>query len=227
MKKEEIKKIQCITCGIETKHEKLWSKTYKWDSEEAGIHGIDVYEAYSCLGCENVTFCKISTNSENFEMIGKDKEGKEIIEYSKSINYYPRRNKRMIKEKYEIWHAPARIRRIYHETIEAYNNELLTVCALGIRAVIEAICIEEGVKTEGLYNKIEELIKKGIITSKLGGGLQECRLLGNESAHQLQIFGDEELLAAINLIENVLESHYIMDNKIKDIKDRKKLISKF
>lgn len=220
-KEEGIIKIRCIVCGLDTNHKKLWSKDFNYHDEESEIWATDTQEVYSCLGCDHITFRTVSINSEDIDVVGENEKGEPIYGLAKTITLYPKRDRRMIQKKYDIWNAPTKVRRIYQETIEAYNNGLLTLCGIGIRAIIEAICLEEKIIVEGLNNKIDELIKKGIVTPKLGEGLQESRLLGNESAHELETFGDRELLASIQLIENVIDGHYSSADKILSLKARK------
>ena len=215
-KKDNIIKIQCASCERETNHKKEWEKNVHEDYDEYDIWQDTTYTAYSCQGCNTITFRIVSINSEEVE----SEEDGDLI-HTKHINYYPNRNTRMIKERMDVHDAPPKVRRIYHETIEAYNNELPILCAIGIRAIIESICLAENITVQGLDKKIDALIEKGIITPKLGEGLQENRLLGNESAHEHESFGDIQLTTAIRLIENVIEGHYSTSSKIEYLKARK------
>ncbi len=216
-KKDNSLKIQCASCERETNHKQLWEKNIHEDFDEGNIWQDITYSAYSCRGCNTITFRIVSTNSEETETA----ENGEEIALTEHINYYPKRSIRMIKERFDIYDAPPKVRRIYHETIEAYNNELPILCGVGIRAIIEAICLGEGITVHGLDNKINALIQKGVVTAKLGEGLHENRLLGNESAHELESFGDMQLSIAIRLIENVIENHYSTPSNIRLLKARK------
>ena len=194
----------------------MWEKKVHEEYDEYDIWQDTTYAAFSCQGCNTITFRILSTNSEEIEP--SDNGEMSLTEH---VNYYPKRSMRMVKERIDIYDAPPKVRKIYHETIEAYNNELPILCGVGIRAIIEAICLEEGITIHGLDNKINALIQKGVVTAKLGEGLHENRLLGNESAHELESFGDQELMIAIRLIENVIESHYNTQSKIQFLKARK------
>lgn len=215
-KKDNFIKIQCVYCERETNHKKVWEKNIHEDFDEGDIWQDTTYSAYSCRGCNTITFRIVSANSEEIETAENGD-----MAFTEHTNYYPKRSNRMIKERIDIYDAPPKVRRIYHETIEAYNNELPILCGVGVRAIIEAICLEEGITVHGLDNKINALIQKGVVTAKLGEGLHENRLLGNESAHELESFGDMQLSIAIRLIENVLESHYSTPGNIRFLKARK------
>lgn len=207
-------KIPCKTCSNWTNHKKEWSKEEKINIEDGFFS--TTYEVLSCLGCGTITFRTVAVDSDDWE---EDDEGQ--TELVPTVSYYPKRDSRMIKILPEIWTVPTKVKKVYEETIESYNNGLPILCAIGIRATIEAICLNEGVEAETLDDKIRQLISRGIVGSKLGEGLQENRLLGNESAHNLESFGDRELLAGIKLIENVIESYYLAQRKIDILKKRK------
>jgi Domain of unknown function (DUF4145) len=78
------------------------------------------YQIVQCRGCETVTF-RI-----------EDQSGKEIQSYPKKQFSFS-----------EIETLPRNLKYIVEEVEEAYNNGLLTLCAAGIRTIIEGICIEE------------------------------------------------------------------------------------
>ena len=57
--------------------------------------------------------------------------------------------------------APATIQLLYHETIGSFNHLHKTLCVAGIRAIIEAICLDK--KIEGK----KEIKKRGCSGEKL------------------------------------------------------------
>ena len=215
-KKEEIVQAFCASCHQVTNHSVEWEKPMRKESDDGEMWESTTYQALMCRGCEKIVFKTIYMFSE--ELVPDGTGDYELVE---TIRFYPPANERMIKTIEGVRYAPPKVRRVYNETVEAYNNELRTLCAIGIRSIIEAICIEEGIIQHGLFDKIKELTSKKIVTPKLGAGLQESRLLGNDSAHQLDAFGDLELVTAIKLIENVIESHYAIEDRINSLKSRK------
>jgi hypothetical protein len=118
----------------------------------------------------------------------------------------------MLKPK-GMFNAPLVVKRIYRETIEAYNNELPTLCAAGIRSVIEAICKDKDIQGRDLKERIEKLKEEGVITSDFAEAIHENRLLGNDALHELKLFGDTELKTAIELIESFIDFLYEAKNK--------------
>src|SRR6185312_7083755 len=92
-----------------------------------------------CNGCENASFRSVVVDSENIDGNGQmfprvmyypgepaaEKEPDDVLD----IKHFP--------------HLPKKPKRIYRETIEAYNRELFTLAAGGVRAIIEAICADK------------------------------------------------------------------------------------
>ena len=108
----------------------------------------------------------------------------------------------------------------YIFALYGHNNNQLILCSIGIRGIIEAFCIEKGIKKRTLELKIDELGTKGIITSTLREGLDKSRLMGNNGAHQLEIFDKEELKTAISLINRLIDDIYSLPEKVKELKKR-------
>ena len=210
---KKIVKILCKKCKTETNHTLEWSKTDRWGTED--IQGKDVSEILICNGCDAITYRILSSNSEDLYRISEHE-----WDYDVTIKYYPQRGYDMIEPIFEIWNAPFKIRKIYRETIDAFNNNQLILCSIGIRGIIEAFCIEKGIKKRTLELKIDELGTKGIITSTLCEGLHESRIMGNGGAHQLEIFDKEELKTAISLINRLIDDIYSLPEKVKELKKR-------
>jgi hypothetical protein len=212
--KKKIEKILCPTCGVSTNQEVVWnSKELGWNDEESGIWESTSFDLLQCLGCETPTLRKKYLFSEDLNMARID--GKDVI--IPEVTLWPKTSYRMLKLKYML-EAPPSVKRIYRETIEAYNNELQTLCAAGVRAIIETVCKDKGIIKEDLKEKIDELRNKGLINSDLAEALHENRLLGNDALHESILFGDTELKTSIELIEAFIDIIYETKNKAKLLK---------
>jgi len=215
-KKEKIKSILCPNCKTETKHKCEWKqqKREEWAGGQIFLDNDDL--VYSCMGCGYITLIKSKWFSENLIM-GDDGNA----EADEEVHYFPKRDHKTIYPRVEYHHLPSKVKTVYEEVINAYNEDLLILCAIGIRALIESVCIEEKISGKDLKEKIDGLATKNIITKPLSEGLQENRLIGNEGAHRIESYTKEELKIAINLIEILLENHYTIAEKIAKLKERK------
>ncbi len=216
-------KVLCSSCSNITKHIVLTSISEngfeEW-TEYHVFHWKTDYEIIQCLGCESVSFRSYSVNSEH-----DDYEGRQIP----TVRLYPQRSNDTLSLK-SFMNVPFNLQRIYSETIETYNYENLTLCGAGIRALVEGLCIENGIsggdvatlKHDGsteikrrtnLQGKINGLYESGKLTSEYAEILHEHRFLGNEAIHELATPSKEDLKLAIEIVENVFETLYEIPNK--------------
>jgi hypothetical protein len=122
-------------------------------------------------------------------------------------------------------------RRIYRETVEAYNRELYTLAAGGLRAIIEAICADRSI-TDGpcevedkrsgekrierrtdLRAKIHGMAERGVLTKAHADTLHEHRFLGNKALHELRTPSPDDLSVALAIVEHTLETIYELPKK--------------
>lgn len=218
--KTKILKIHCVSCNKETNHLVEWRKAWTEDDgiEQTGIWVRYEIEVLKCMGCDEYTFRKCSMCSEDIYPVGEDEEGNAIVDYEENIIFYPDRKNKLIHEISEIYLTPPEVRKIYSETLFAINNSLPLLSGIGIRGIIEAICSSEGINSGSIKNKIQTMFDNGIITNTLKEGLQENRLLGNYSVHQLYSGSDEELQAAMELINILIKTHYSVPEKTEILK---------
>jgi len=118
--------------------------------------------------------------------------------------------------------------------IDAFNHGLFILCAGGLRACIEGICISEGIKDgpveivkagvkvikrkKDLQGQISGLFEKGLLTKKHAEVLHEHRFLGNEALHELDSPSKSELILAIEIVEHTLENLYELSPKVSDLR---------
>jgi hypothetical protein len=217
--KDSICKVLCTSCRHETNHKVLYSlllhgkeefeeySWYEWENE---------YQVIQCLGCDEISFRVTKSDSES--------QNPETGEYDVEEILYPKRTKETINGKIYL-NLPFTIKILYQETIDCYNNNILLLCAAGVRSLVEGICqnkkitggnIEilrkDGTKerkhSKNLDGKINGLYEKGILTEENAKVLHEHRYLGNEAVHELSMPSRSELELAIIIIEHILDSIY-------------------
>lgn len=205
--KDKIRKVVCNRCDNQTNHVVCSSVESSWGNED--IQGIDTYEIIRCSGCDNISFRIGSTDSESYDY---DETTGGAVSYSEIEQIYPSRlmGRTALKELYLI---PDKVRFIYKETHVALCTKLKILAGVGIRALIEAVCSEESVKGETLEEKINDLVAKEVLTKRNAAVLHRTRLLGNKAAHETKSASDEELDIAFDIVENLLETVYIIPKK--------------
>jgi hypothetical protein len=209
--KNEIRRVICSKCNIQTNHSVHAFVKNSWDYHEADIQGTEIYEILSCKGCEELCFRLTTSSSDNFEY---DRFGE--IYHPTNETIYPNRlmGRAPVKEQYSL---PERVRVIYKETHAAISSRLNILGGVGIRALVESVCIEEDAKGSNLKLKIDDLVSKGALTLRNAEILHKTRLLGNKSAHGVEASKDSELAVAFDILENLLETLYIIPKKAKGL----------
>ena len=189
------------------------------------------WEMLRCCGCEEITFRETWTTSED--------RNYNTGEIEPTIRLYPPRGKYMLSVK-PYYNVSPILRRIYREVIDSYDSEIYTLCAAGLRALIEGICLDKGVKggdverfdkktgtrkiiqSRKLEGNIEGMAKAGILTKEHAKALHEHRFLGNDAVHKLQSPNPEELELAIEIVEHTLYNLYELPEKTWELKWKKK-----
>lgn len=208
--KDKIRQVVCNKCDNRTNHNVCSSVEFYWDTED--IQGIDNYEIVRCSGCDGISFRISSSNSEDCDY-GINGE----IIHPESEEIYPNRimGRTTLAEMYFL---PEKVRSIYEETHVALCTKLRILAGVGIRALIESVCLEEKAEGKNLEKRIEDLVKKGVLTKTNAEILHKTRFLGNRAAHEVKAASDAELDVAFDILENLLETIYIIPKKAEKLK---------
>ena len=199
-----MEKDYCPNCGIPTNHDVLYSAKTTSSSDDFGWH--QNYEIIKCRGCDNIQFRTIYGDE---SMVGYNQETGEDGYYTES-KYYPLNivgHKRIANSH----HMPEKIRIVYNESLEALKGNCYLLSAVGLRAVIEAICIDQSIPGRNLEQKINNLSKQKLITERDGKRLHSIRFLGNDSVHEMEVPQKFKIIIALDIIENLIKNLYIID----------------
>jgi hypothetical protein len=214
--KGKVHLLPCPDCSKETSHLVLasYDVVLAWENN---IYTSHQHQVIQCQGCLGVTFREGSQCSEDIESY--DDNGKPTyVEFQK---LYPSR----VAGRSALAGAcylPDKVRRIYGETCRALAGEQPVLTGVGIRAVLEAVCQERRARGKNLEARIDELVRRGVLTSKGAETLHSTRLLGNLAAHAVQAHSIEELSAAMDVAEHLLTSVYVLPKKARNLPKRKK-----
>lgn len=208
----------CSTCLRPTNHKVLKEEVVNYQEEETGWWDNTKYQIIQCMGCDTISF----------RQLYNDISMQQHYEEDTTTQYlYPKRGTYSKKVK-PYRNVPTDIRNVYLETIDAYNNNLTLLSGVGVRAIIEGICIDKGIKdgtfvnsegkeikSKGLNGKIYGLSSNGYLTSDNAEVLHELRFLGNAAVHELSYPSLNDLNVAIDIIELVLDNIYELKHKAK------------
>lgn len=228
--KDKILSVLCATCNGATKHKVIASLDKdgcEYDQgEEWSVEWKDCYQIVQCQGCDSVSFRHTSWFSEDIDPMTGDSGQTERL--------YPKRNAHSVNAK-SFYNVPSNLRRIYGELVDCFNNESPTLCAAGLRAIVEGICAQQGVvdgpvpipakgggtpikRKDNLEGRIAGLQEKGLLTQANAQTLHEHRYLGNDAVHELARPSEHELRLAIEIIELTLEQLYELPEKAEELR---------
>jgi hypothetical protein len=194
-------KVLCQTCKHPTNHEILFSKNTHDQTEDGDIQWWGSYQVIKCCGCDEISFRRTSECTEDIDPYTGNLEAIEVL-------YPSRTDGRPPIEGYENF--PSKTRRIYSEMLKALNHNALILAAIGLRALIESICIEQKTKSKVLAKSIDELADSGLLSKKQVDFLHAHRFMGNVAAHEVVSPKATELVAALDIAETLLKTIYIL-----------------
>ena len=182
--KKQTMKVYCMKCQQTTNHAIVCEHELIESNDDSGL--CLEWAILQCGGCESVTFMEKSTFSEDYNP--------QMDALDSFIRYYPERDEHALPVK-PFNNVPKKLRRIYREVIDAFNRDIHTLCAAGLRALVEGICADQRVREGNVRNKktgkderrktlegkINGLKAKRVLTHKHVAILQKHRFLGNDA----------------------------------------------
>lgn len=219
----EITKIFCNTCKYETKHDvkSTHDRAYQEIHEDYGQEYFGYYEYYEyrfliCRGCDTATL------EEKFTCAGMhDGNGEDIY----SSEYNPLRKNLGQRKPMRFLHIDKKLNETYNEIIKAHLQGLGIVTAMGIRALLEGICVVEGIddtKAYGLAKKIDKLKSESKVPESIIEGLQSIKFIGDDAAHRLTSTEKNNISLSIDLLEalltNLYEAKFDLEHKAELVK---------
>jgi hypothetical protein len=202
----------CAYCRGERNLKILRSVHIEWGDED--VEGAHDYQIVQCEGCEAVSFRVVSTCTEDFDENG----------YIHMIKRYPEMESRQARDDITLpdgFDGSYDLDHLYDEVISSLNHGNNMLCAAGLRALIEGMCLGLGVKKgpvkqedgttvnkTNLQGKIEGLVVAGHATRIEADALHEQRFTGNDAVHVLYKPSDAEILNALNIVEHLMFQIY-------------------
>ena len=216
-------KSNCYHCNRDTNHEVMKCYTeYEtfFDDFNTGDHEEwrrnHDHEVIKCLGCDLISY-----RYTEYQVYYKNHTTGEIVEETRDIihqEFYPEVNTNDYSGELYGSVVPWRLVQIYKEVINAYNKRLNLLCAAGLRAIVEGICKNKGAKGKTLMDKVRDLNISGLINLEITESLKAHNFLGNYALHRLDNPSSQELLKAIHLIEDAINSLYLVPQRHSELK---------
>lgn len=206
----------CIPCNSRTNQKVLFCKPVTIIDEDSDNDGefatktLNEYMVIQCAGCNTITFL------ERITFIEPNEPGTDPM--TVDMNYpedYPGYN---FLQEDDLEYLPRILRNLYYEVIAAFKNDSEVLSGMGLRTLVEAICMQQNADGRNLQNKIIALKQKGLLSEHELPILDKLRLIGNVAAHQIKGLPLRQLSYALDIVNHVLKSIYILPQINKQIR---------
>lgn len=205
---------QCGECDRTTNQKILFSKKVKEANpyEEDDIEYFE-YMVIECAGCGTVSFLRrqpIEDPQENGKIIFIEDHYPQDI-----LNHYPEFNFLRDEDQYEL---PNALYDLYEEVKNAFESDSNILAGVGLRTLVEAMCLQQKILGKNLQEKIKNLHAAGLISSAELPILDKLRMIGNMSTHEIKAIPLDKLDYALEIVNHVLRSIYILPKVNKKLK---------
>ncbi len=200
----DVLKNYCIECCKTTNHKVLSEHTDRYREEYA----CDIiFQIVQCLGCDDKSFRRVFFDIEaSYPMQDNDWDVPcEVTIYPKAVEGH--------RQPYEMWMLPDIVKMIYSEVLIALREESRVLSGLGLRATVEAVCNDLNIPGKNLEVRINRLATSGYISKNDAERLHGIRFMGNDAAHDIKEPSEAGLLVALQIIEHLIASVYILEKK--------------
>jgi hypothetical protein len=204
-KKQKV--LKCYFCGNETLMNLVGEYRDDWGNED--FSGYSIYRMFACPVCHKVTL-----HEEYWEegMFRYDNRGN-MEEYATEEILYPFNT---LKGN----NLPAEVKEAFESALKTKNINS-AVCSMALRRTLEIICAEKGAEGQDLWQKIEDLSKKGVLPPELKHASTITRKYGNIGAHDIKVsIPSHELDNIIEFVQYIIDYLYILPHKLKRAEKR-------
>lgn len=212
----------CPRCGGDSKkHVVLFEKLVSQYDPDGSLEYVDIHQLIECGGCEGVKYRQA--------VEGWDDQYAEIV--TRVLGVHPtasQEKKRRPGTAADVlednWQeiVPPDVFRMYHEAHDTFNVGAYTLSTLGLRAVVEAVCLDRGLtdRDDSLEKKIDKLVSEGHLAKSQAEFLHTIRSFGNDAAHRMERPSERELETILEIIEGMLNTIYVLPSKNVELKAR-------
>lgn len=202
-----IELLHCNKCRQKTKHQLLHGVT-KAGSEDLGdgylIQWHSVYELFECCGCGEVVLRQTYTNSE--------------LNDNQSW-YYPPRVSRHKPNWIDNDEIPLDIQRVMTEVYRCLDADTRSLPMMGLRTVLDLLIVEQVDDSGTFEQKLARLQDKGVISERNRKVLEAALDAGHAAAHRAWAPKLAHVHSVLDIVENVLQSVYLLDDLAAEIKE--------
>ena len=176
--------------------------------------GTSTYMIVQCKGCDEVSFLLRLSG----EVYRDEKGDEDYID----LNFPDDRPRAKSDSAYLSFQEqdclPRQLAVLYEQLESAFLNEANILAGIGLRILIEAVCKEQNIPGPNLKAKIQQLHTNGLISKNEVPILDKLREIGTNSAHGIKGFSITKLKYALDIVNHILKSIYVLPRINKKLK---------
>lgn len=208
-------KAHCNNCIGSTNHFVIHTETKRWTDgdEQHEISGGDEYALIRCAGCDTIHLKHESWFSEDW-----DEDGPII----KTVYYPPsiarRRPNWLGDPNGPFFWGETEIEKLLAEIYSALQNDSRRLAAMGIRALLEAIMIEQVGDSGQIGANVDKFLAEGHVAKKHQDIFRD-RLIeaGHAAMHRKHVPSSADIDILLEITESIIASIYVHPHKAKSI----------
>ena len=201
-------KAYCNKCCDQRKHDLLHKEKVKWEDPidaEMSVFGGDIYEMVKCRGCDAVAMRHQSWCDEEVDV-----HGDPIVT---TTSYPPatfRKEPRWFSQLMTVLPTDDQtVHDLLKEVYSALRNRSLRLAVMGIRAILEHVMIDKVGDNRTFQKNLDEFEKQGFVSKAQRRVLEPVLEAGHATMHRAFRPSRNDLVALMDVTENIIESTYI------------------
>jgi hypothetical protein len=223
MKKTEVEQTRwcpCASCGNGIRRHSILHETKISYGDFCGLDHEVHHLFLQCMGCDSIRYQRYKTSPYRQDEFGNEEEFETAI-WPENEHTGQRQHVEFRDAKITGTIVPGNVMKMYLETIWAFNSDAKTLAGGGLRATVEAICIAQGLLKGTLEQKINELAKRGLLTTAQADLLHEERYIGNSALHELATPSKDDIEDGLQIVEGLITTLYVLPIKAERLKNRR------
>jgi hypothetical protein len=225
---EQTKWVFCARCGYASRdHRILYEKKMEIYQDEPPCppDHIEYHRLVECMGCKTIKYVISQADYESDDVPPWEQGETDLKIYPDAPGANQQRVPAISQEQATDDDGklliPGPVWKMYKETIDALNTSIRTLAGGGLRATVEAICLDKNIRTGNLQDKIDELVKQNLLTMAQAELLHEERYIGNAALHELETPSIQDIEDGLGIVEGLINTIYILPSKAKRLKQRR------
>jgi len=201
----------CGICELDTFQTALYTKKVPGKNEY--YDDSQYYMVLQCNGCREVSFLLRTANPNAI-----DEDDEPFFDRNYSGEYDPDDEDFNFLRDEDYDRLPSKIRGLYDELMYNLDAEARISAGIILRTIVEAICLNQAVPGNNLFQKIRNMHAGGLISKNELPILDKLREIGNLSTHEIKSLPLEKLAYAVDIVNHVLISVFVLPKINKRLK---------